>query len=122
MAVNAFDVLAAASVEARSKACNEFQRVELILSGFIIVSMGAVVVIRTLLAQKVHIAHLHFLDTIHFSLVIVAARGVHTLSDTITCNELVTIRGLVNRRRRVSNWRRWSSGFGGPRIWSHNTL
>jgi hypothetical protein len=97
VAVDALDVRAAATMDARSHPGNESQSVQFVSGRLIGVDVGAGASIGTLLAQKVYIAHFHFLDSVHLFLIVIAAGRVHTLPGPITCNDLVAICRFVLR-------------------------
>jgi len=86
VAVNALDVLAAASISAGRHTCHQAQRRELIPGGLMGVQVGAVGVVGALVAEEVHIAELHLLDTVDFGLIVVLARRIDALASAVTCN------------------------------------
>jgi hypothetical protein len=95
VAVNAFDVLTTASILARGHACNEAKEPDLLSVWLVAVNVGALIVVRTLLAKIMDIAHFHLLDAINLRLLIVFARRVDTLSRSVPCNELFAISRLI---------------------------
>ena len=112
VAVNAFDVLATASVLTRCHACNKTEKPNLLSGWLVAVNVGALVVVGTLLSEVMDIAHLHLLDAVNLRLFVVFARRVDTLSCSVPCNELLTISRPISWRCR--GWRGRSGCLGGP--------
>lgn len=95
MTVDAFDVLTTASILTRGHACNEAKEPDLLSIWLVAVGVGALIVVRTLLAKIMDIAHFHLLDAINLRLLIVFARRVDTLSRSVPCNEFFAIGRLI---------------------------
>jgi hypothetical protein len=95
VAVNAFDILTTASILTRGHACNEAKESDLLSVWLVAVDVGALIVVRTLLAKIMDIAHFHLLDAINLSLLVVFARRVNTLSRSVPCDDLFAISRLI---------------------------
>jgi hypothetical protein len=97
MTVHAFDILATASVRARSHASDQTQCQYLVLRGFVVVQVSALWTVWAFVAQEMDVAHFDFFDTVHFCLVVIAAWRVNTLTGTVASNNFFAIDRLVGR-------------------------
>lgn len=91
MAVDALEVCARAAVHAGRHARNKVKSRDLCRARLVVVSMGAVVAIRTLLAEEVYITELHGFYAIHLRFVIIPSHRIYTLAQTIASNDFVAV-------------------------------
>lgn len=76
------DVLTATPILTRGHAGDQTQSCDLVPRGIVVVFVGTIGDEGTLPTKKMDIAHLKFLDPIHFYLVIIAALGIDALALT----------------------------------------
>lgn len=98
MAIDALCVLATAAILARSHARDKAKRHDLVFRRLITVLMCAAPFVRALVSKKMDVAHLHLLDAVDFSFVIVLARRINALAGTVAGNDFFAIGGLVSGR------------------------
>lgn len=98
MAINALDFVAFGAKFAGSHTGDVPQSLQLVFVGFVEVIMGAVIPEKTVLSQKVDIAHFELFDTLNFVGIIFDYR-IDTLTVTVTWD------CLDSRRRWLRCWR-----------------
>jgi hypothetical protein len=113
VAVDTPNITATAAIAARSHAGDETEGGELFSA-----RIGRVLMCTTfdpiaLIAEEMYVAQLHSLNTVNFSLVVVFAGWIYTLSRLVARNALVPDRRSVGRRYSRCRWS-WSRSLCSP--------
>jgi hypothetical protein len=110
--VDAPNILTAAAIDTWCHAGDETEGGKLICCRLVGVLMGTGCVVRTFVAEKVHVTHLHLLDTVHLRLIVIFTRRIDSLSVAVARYDLFSIDRLINRR--LCNWWRRSCSLRSP--------